>query len=881
MKSLFFTLVLTVFLLPASLEAAMDNEQTETLLINLIGNMRSEINGGRVIRGENNRLQALSDDTVLQEQVNTFNTQLNLHLQQLREKYHLSNEKLESLLIRSYFANIPKTSTFTPDKDVKKTQRYMVLDKAIAYEADSGKPNEGTEVSPRLQPTPLSVYYAHPESPNAGRIRLFSSPTLEESRKIGWVDAKSLLPWNHNMVLQFRNPVNRKMAYDVSTRKQSSDGEHFTPYVCFFGSPQEVVNRFEGSEDMLSKLINCQTKLGAFKGRDASYDQEKSYVRDQGVKLALDDQWNNTVFLPITGFDPPSEPSYATYRGLDTRVHQPYQVTLLMAGSKPSQEEDQDRGQHEEETPNWQIYIVMDLSGSMEEFIESIKSSLKKDLTTLSPELQSKLRFGFLGYRDLPRQGKKVIEGFKFHGRGDGLSEENKAYYDYTHAGLLPLNEFVTLLDQVKTAKGEIATLGLSKEGEEKAKRDIDADDMPECLFSGLEEAINSPHWNVEESSSKTLKMILLVGDAPDKETKESLWKKKAELLRSRQEGRGTGILLTALYIHDEGIEFSQNRQNRDTGASQFKTLSPATYIYKLDSKKGSRAKLPKTAFEHLLSGQLKRMDELDEGIRSGGNAGEVGDKIIKKNEERIRETNDTDIKQMLIQQNYVFSKAVISLNDNKCLHAYGENDAPSDADVSGTRQYWVSEYDPLVQATVPPIDLSVQDDSPTLPDNVRTFDRYVLLTRRQLEKVAEFALSLVQITSQQVHQQPDESIMTMQIARVFCAAGYSTVDIEARIDANAFADELRNNIAGKLPFKSTFVENYIEFLKTGNKDTIRLPEELQRLKNCANCLYDLSKNPYAHLPETFKDGIKLNRQDGKAEDESQQLILIPADFLP
>ena len=882
MKSLFFTLALTVALSPSSVSFAADSERTEMLLINLIGNLRSEINAGRVIRGEDNRLQALSDDTVLQEQVSTFNDQLNLHLRQLREKYEIPADRLESILIRSYFANVPKTSNFTRDKDVKKTQRYMTLEGAVAYEGDIGDPNEGTEVSSQQQPTPLSVYYAHPDSSSQGhgRIRLFSSPTLDESSKIGWVDAKALLAWNHNMVLQFRNPVDRRMSYDFATRKQSPDGESFTPYVCFFDSARGAASRFERSEETLNNLINCQTKLGAVKGRDASYDREKSYVREQGIKLALDDQWNKSVFLPITGFD-----LNTTYNSPDSAECHPYQVTLLMAGNPPSLENGQGGGvKPSAETPGAQIYIVMDLSGSMEEFIEGVKTSLKTTLQSLSPEVRAKLSFGFLGYRDVPKQGGKVIKGFQFHGRTDGLSLENKACYDYTHAGLLPLDKFIELLDQVKTAKGELDALGLSREEKERAQKAIDADDMPECLFAGLEEALHSPHWSQSENGARTFKTILLVGDAPDKETNKTLWEKKALGLKSRMEGRGTDICLASIYIYDEGIDRSQNRKNRDTGENQFKTMAPfpATYVYKLNSKNGSRTQLPETAFKNALSGTLQLMNEWDRRVRSGESADQAGEELIKGIESKIRDAKDRDLKQMLMQQSYVFSKAVVSLNDNKCLQAYGENeDAPSDADVAGIRQYWVSEYDPLVQATLPSIDLSVQEDeSPSLPDNVRTFDRHVLLTRRQLEKVAEFALSLVQITSQQVHRQLDENGMAMQIAQVFCAAGYSTVDVASRIDASEFADELKNNIAGKLPFKSTFVDNYIEFLKTGS-NSIRLTEELERLKNCANSLYNLSKNPYAHLPESSKNGVQLNAQSDSGDDDDLQLILVPADFLP
>ena len=165
------------------------------------------------------------------------------------------------------------------------------------------------------------------------------------------------------------------------------------------------------------------------------------------------------------------------------------------------------------------IVFVMDTTESMRPYLPQVLQAANE---FVSKAADDGLRFGFIGYRDKQRE-------FGYMAR------------EYT--------------GQTQSAMDFIRTLG----GVEAQPTNVVGDDIPECVFQGIDMGLRSTQWRKE-----AVKVIFLVGDAPGRE-EDSL---SVRVLRDRANTRG--IRIFAFHIQNSVVSGGYDRQTVD----QFSELS-------------------------------------------------------------------------------------------------------------------------------------------------------------------------------------------------------------------------------------------------------------------------------------------------------------------
>lgn len=119
------------------------------------------------------------------------------------------------------------------------------------------------------------------------------------------------------------------------------------------------------------------------------------------------------------------------------------------------------------------IVFVMDLTSSMKPYLEKLLSAMNSFVKEMGSQ---DIRFGFIGYMDKDKQFAFTVKQFT--------------------PKVLPPAEFAEVLRSVETNK-------TFEKG----------DDIPEAVLAGVNLALDSTQWR-----EKSVKLIFLIGDAPDRE---------------------------------------------------------------------------------------------------------------------------------------------------------------------------------------------------------------------------------------------------------------------------------------------------------------------------------------------------------------------------
>ncbi len=168
------------------------------------------------------------------------------------------------------------------------------------------------------------------------------------------------------------------------------------------------------------------------------------------------------------------------------------------------------------------IIFVMDTTESMQPYLDNTLEAMKEFVRTSQND---DLRFGFIGYRD-----KQPAFGYQV-----------KEFTQKT----LPAAEFLRILSRVE-AQPTI----------------VKGDDIPECVFQGINKALDSTQWRKE-----AIKIIYLVGDAPGRD-EDNL---NVRVLRDKAYTRHINIY--AFHIKNSVVSGGYDQQTK----KQFEKLS-STY---------------------------------------------------------------------------------------------------------------------------------------------------------------------------------------------------------------------------------------------------------------------------------------------------------------
>ncbi len=463
---------------------------------------------------EGTTLRVLSQDVNLRMRVAHFNRTFQEFLSEYKRRHQCSDAQLVEMLGNTAFSRLPKAATFEPNAELPTSQRWLVLEGAPCYsdsQADTPAPEP---------PLPLTLCYAKPDALPEGadsntRIALYRSAWLDTrgDAPLGWVPSQHLLRWNHNIVLRLRAPQQRSISL--------ADSAPYAPHVLFYtepgddATPRGATGPFnlqdglsaEGKRKVAMYLHNYQMSIGAAE-KDAGFSEEQAreFQDKFGVELVLPAAADSAqLFLPVI------KAGSSSYTGAGRQETHPLQVMLLeMPGATSA-------GAQEETEHTVELCIVMDLSGNAEKMLNGLRECLSKLLGQMPAGQLGKMRLGFIGYRDIPthyKGGKRtVLEGLKFHGRSDGLREDYAPVYNYTHRGMLKPDEFLKLLDDVKSPRGELQAAGLPEAEQQQELENLrHMDDVPDRLFAALDAARNT-----YSQGDTALKFLILMGDAPDK----------------------------------------------------------------------------------------------------------------------------------------------------------------------------------------------------------------------------------------------------------------------------------------------------------------------------------------------------------------------------
>lgn len=270
----------------------------------------------------------------------------------------------------------------------------------------------------------------------------------------------------------------------------------------------------------------------------------------------------------------------------------------------------------EEEVNVLQIYFVMDLTGSMTPYKDDILASLEANFIEplkhkSNDSLLSSVEVGFIGYKDFPDlvcNGNEQtqprgyrIKSFEFPGRGDGATG---CIYNYTHQGMVPLEEFADILRQVRTA-GELAA------GDTAEQRRVSQDPVPEAMRGGLAEMTHSGAWQPARPDKRrrnVTRYAIVIGDAPDHLNVDKFVNEYANPLT--QWANDNNCVILPIYIRD--LRKQSNRRWTATAEAQFRAILPnnqeASDPIILDAKNGDFAAQFSTIFHGFSNLLISRM---------------------------------------------------------------------------------------------------------------------------------------------------------------------------------------------------------------------------------------------------------------------------------
>ncbi len=786
------------------------------------------------------RLRALSQDDNLGMRVKQFNATLEEFITACAAEYKCEREVMEKALLDSNFGRILTTGSEFGSQDLPNSRRVMVLYGAQSFQQETGDtPSQHT-------PYAYSIYYTKDaDVPKDGnkRVQLYSSAHLKES--VGWIPASHIKEWQHNIVLQMCNPQNRQIEI------ADSGSPAYIPNFLFYAEAGNdidpkgatgVFNKFAGKSGsgklaaVRPLLHNYQMATGAVAQND-SYNQAEAqkFVQDYGVQMTLPpSSYNPKVILPIVGT---GDYSYVDATG---QASMPYKVMMLQVGKSKPQE-----NAAAQNAAKTQIYIVMDLSGSMEKFLEGLKDALKAQVDTIPAEYRDRIQMGFIGFRDDPVQGGRTYKAFKFYNRKDGRSMDNTPFYNYTYDSLLPVEDFISRLEQVRSPRQELESQGIRGSAQERAVAELKADDIPERLYPALDEALTSPLW---ASGDDVRRFVVIVGDAPDKSAKsgdEGI----SEAARMREAAESKNIYFAPLYLDNGSYDEKRKKRFRDIGQRQFNALGGRESSVVHVDKDGNITDGHdfSAAFKAIIGTIISRATD---GKADNG----------------LEDANQDNLLEMMRMADSLFSGACFAASDNLVSKVGIGAGTTQEVDTStGSQEYWVTEYDPLAVAAGASEQQSL------------VYERYALMTKPQLEKWVEVALS---VYFRMLETDPEnESAIYKDLAALFLSGSYSESEVQRAYASENKWDQLIEWAQKKLPCPSPFLTNFFRF-KKGQKINFSFKRELDAFGRGITALREkLESGQVMQAADEVKFNEKQNSSNALPDDK--KIYKIPLKFLP
>ncbi len=318
-----------------------------------------------------------------------------------------------------------------------------------------------------------------------------------ERRPIGWMKAKDIIEWRQALLLEYSHP--------------GTGSNRRTPVLMFT------------EKDALQEFV---TKNGRKSRTDKMLDQiESGEIPDQVIGkepdrfLNIDDDF---YLLPVVNwereetFDDPSHylqvvaavpGSRAESEGESTLEDEDYLAESLFDG---------------EAIPD--VVFVMDMTGSMQPYIDAVKKTLGNLVKNLAEneDSENSVRFGLVGYRDSI----------------DATPELNWDVKQFTPE-LLPAADFLEVLNQAEAAT-------------------VSSDEWAENVHGGYLAGINS-QWRTIDEGRNSIRVMLLIGDASGHDVadqkrgyKNSTGSTAADLYEL---ARTSGIFPYTIHLKDERAE--------------------------------------------------------------------------------------------------------------------------------------------------------------------------------------------------------------------------------------------------------------------------------------------------------------------------------------
>ena len=275
-------------------------------------------------------------------------------------------------------------------------------------------------------------------------------------KAIGWMQAKDVIEWKHALIVSYTHP---------------GSGEEKRSPVIWFMDKSNVKDIVELDDD-------GETVSALYQAMDKKQFPDTVIVTEPKKFL---DIFEDFYVIPVTDFEEVDingeEALYVkliaahpTLRGesgdkSDTIANPDYVEKISADGEYLSPEKAKNLGVD--------IVFVMDMTRSMGPYMDDAKKLVDDIVSQLSDQVQEKIKFGLVGYRDSFKHMPKI-----------GFTAKN----------------FTPTLVDAKAFKKILDTKA-------KATR-VDSDDYAEELFAGVELALNS-NWRDD-----TLRLLILIADA-------------------------------------------------------------------------------------------------------------------------------------------------------------------------------------------------------------------------------------------------------------------------------------------------------------------------------------------------------------------------------
>ena len=329
-------------------------------------------------------------------------------------------------------------------------------------------------------------------------------------KAFGYMKAKDALEWKNALLLSYTHP---------------GSGPHRRKPVLMFKERNKLEELLQDSSEEAEQVYKDLTKGVVYDGiitrePDTFVDiKSKFYLLPVvDVKSAtefVDDQYADTYMLQLAAAVP------------NKRTKAGEACTTDRADFKECSAK---MGKVSENELKVNIVYVMDLTASMQPFVEAVNEAMRNSARVISSigGDKSRIRFGIIGYRD----SQKASTANEFIAR------------NYTKGGLVSNTEFVDIMSkQVKVKAGG---------------------DIAEEVYAGFLLALNDIKWDED-----AIKMVVLVGDASSHEASHEFSTTKKSALELRQMASEQDVYVASIYIKNNKFKDDWPR-----GIEQFKELA-------------------------------------------------------------------------------------------------------------------------------------------------------------------------------------------------------------------------------------------------------------------------------------------------------------------